>query len=310
MKNVMNFRTVFATAALFVSMGLFAQTHPGTTLPGASTDYASGVAEGTTYVVSGMTIPVWASPDAYYHPLYNAATSTWTLTDDFTWTWGDVSTTLTFGTNNAEDNYNTITAGAAGTYPITVTENAPAAYGGCSGAATTIDVIVVDQPAVTLGGTASYSLCEGNAGLPANITATISDGWQNYRLVWTLQIKTLNADLTDKDLYDTDKATTIAGLAEEYTPAVPEAVAAAGGHDITSVAGGFTVIDNSSTVYTYTLTSINDQASRFGNFIALDGDLTDPSAFTYFANAETVTITVHPTPTTGPIYHIQSGWAN
>ena len=37
---------------------------------------------------------------------------------------------------------------------------------------------------------------------------SISDGWQNYRLVWTLEIKTLNADGTDKNFYATDKTTT------------------------------------------------------------------------------------------------------
>ena len=313
MKRNFKLRTVIVAAFTFATIGLFAQTHDGTELPGLDTDYASGAVQTSTYVVEGATIPVWATPDPYFHPSYDPSTSTETLTDGFTWTWGDVSAVLTFNQNNAQDNYVEVTAGGAGTagtYPITVTENAPAAWGGCSGASTTIDVVVVAAPTATLGGDATYSLCEGDAGLPAAVTATISDGWQNYRLVWTLEIKTLNPDLTDKDFYDTDKTTTPVALAEEYTTAVPEAVAAAGAHDITSVAGGFTVIDASSTVYTYTLTSINDQASRFGNFIALDGDATDPSAFAYLGIGETVSITVHPTPTTGPIFHIDAGWAN
>jgi hypothetical protein len=72
----------------------------------------------------------------------------------------------------------------------------------------------------------------------------------------------------------------------------------------------FNVIESKATVYTYTLTSINDQASRFGNFIALNGVATDLSAFTYYPSGESYTVTVYPTPTTGPIFHIPSTWTN
>jgi hypothetical protein len=75
---------------------------------------------------------------------------------------------------------------------------------------------------------------------------------------------------------------------------------------------GFPVINNGTrnavTVYTYTYTSINDQASRFGDF------LINPTAvaanFLYYANASTITVTVYPAPITGPIFHIDNAWAN
>jgi hypothetical protein len=293
-------------AFTFAAIGLFAQS---TDVPGTAAQYDETVT--TTYMMEGTTVPIYAEPDAYFHPSYDPDVAG-SLTAGFTWTWTEGTATLTFSQNNAEDNYVAVSAAAgdAGSYTVNVIENAPAAWGGCNdGVGTNLTVNVVAQPTATLGGTTSYNLCEGDAGLPAGVTATISDGWQNYRLVWTLEIKTLNADLTDKDFYDTDKTTTPVALAEEYTTAIPDAVAASGGHDITSVAGGYTVIDNSSTVYTYTLTSINDQASRFGEFIALGGVNGGADTFTYYAIGETVTITVYPTPTTGPIFHIGNTWA-
>lgn len=297
---------------LFTANSLNAQsTHDGSTVKGYSTTaYATG---GEIHVVEGGKVPVYAQPDPYYHPNWDASTSTWTLTDGFTWSW-TVPAGLTASQNDAEDNYVEITGDAAGSYTLEVVEVAPTAYGGCSGTAQTIPVTVYAQPSVSLGGNADYPYCEGSGSFPTGITATISNGYQAYRLVWNLEIKTLNADGTDKAFYDDDKATSGVPLAVEYTTAVPEAVAASGAHDITTVTDGgnglYEVIDNSTTVYTYTLTSINDQSSRNADFINLTGDATDASAFTYYATAETVTITVYPTPVTGPIYHIPTTWGN
>lgn len=294
----------------FAFSGVFAQS---TDVPGTGAQYDETVT--TTYMMEGTTIPLWAEPDPYFHPSYDPDVPNSLNAAGFTWTWTEATTTLTFSQNNVDDNYVELSAPAAsaGTYTVNVLEVAPVAWGGCDdGAGQDLTVVVVAQPDATLGGDATYNLCEGDAGLPAAVTATISDGWQNYRLVWSLEIKTLNSDGSDNDFYDTDKSTVLLAapfLAENYTTAVPEEVGANGAHAITSVAGGFTVIDNSSTVYTYTLTSINDQASRFGQFIALGGVDGGPATFNYFAIGETVTIRVNPTPQTGPIYHIDHTWA-
>jgi hypothetical protein len=141
---------------------------------------------------------------------------------------------------------------------------------------------------------------------------TISDGWQEYDVVWRLQIHTLTS-AGAIDFYYSDETGAGQNAVQFYavnnTTSTPERIAAAGADDIMTV-GSFEVINSASTVYTYELISINDQAYRFGDFITLNGDDTDPSAFRYNAIGETVSVTIHPAPTTGPIYHINSGWAN
>jgi hypothetical protein len=318
----MNFsRAILSVAAaMLISAGAFAQTHNGTTVPGAaSVTYTSSTAEPTTYVTEGTTVPVYALPDSYYHPNYDPGAGVYTLTDGFTWSWsGTATTTLTVTQASAQDNYVTVAAGIgdAGSYVLSVTENAPAAYGGCSGAAVDLNITVVEQPGVTMGGDATYSYCAGDASLPTDIQTVISGGWQQYRLVWSLEIATLD-DLGAKEFYyDDENGTNPAGAqkyAVEYTALAPQSIAnAAAAPDLMTV-GSFNVINNGTrdavTVYTYTLTSINDQASRFGDFISLGGDDTDPSAFTYYAAGETVVVTVYPAPVTGPIYHIPANWA-
>ncbi|MCG8699702.1 MAG: hypothetical protein MI922_16730, partial [Bacteroidales bacterium] len=187
-------RSILGLAVVFAMANVsFAQTHDGTAVTGyATTAYTN---EGSVYVMEGKTIPVFAQPDSYYHPSWNAGTATWTLTDGFTWVW-TVPAGLTASQNNAEDNYNEITAdagSAAGSpYTLSVVETAPAAYGSCAGAGTNLTINVVTQPAATLGGTPTYEGCEGDVGFPANINVTVSGGWQNYRLVWNLDIRTVD----------------------------------------------------------------------------------------------------------------------
>jgi hypothetical protein len=312
-----------AVAMLFVG-GAMAQTHNGTAVPGAAADYAASTVEGTTYITEGTTVPMWVEPDGYYHPNYDVATAVYTLTDGFTWTWsGTAVTTLTVTQASPDDNYVTVGAavGDAGNYVLSVTENTPVGYGGCSGPQVDLNITVVEQPDVTVGGDATYTFCAGAPGFPTDIQSTITGGWQNYRLVWTLEIATLDA-ANAKDRYYDDETGAGGNAAQkyavEYTTTVPQAIATAAAAPDLMTVGAFNVITNdltgdpSATVYTYVLSSINDQASRYGDFITLDGDNTDPGAFTYYAAGlpETVVVTVYPAPVTGPIYHIISTWSN
>jgi hypothetical protein len=169
----------------------------------------------------------------------------------------------------------------------------------------------------------TYEVCDV-ALLPATLDAVVSGGWQNYWLAWTLQIETRDAGNAHLLYYQIDKATPV-GVAPflavnhqvATAPATPDKGAtAAGNYDLiaASTLADFNVIGTNTTIYTFGLTSINDQALRFSNFAAANGVETNESvaAFTYNAAGafNTVTITVHPTPVTGPIYHINNGWAN
>ncbi|MDA3779638.1 MAG: hypothetical protein PF487_05345, partial [Bacteroidales bacterium] len=173
-------------------------------------------------------------------------------------------------------------------------------------------------PTVTLVGNSAVEGCEGDYTVALNpVGATIADGWQNYRVSWNLKIYTLD-NLGAIDFYYDDEAavgTNPAGLKNatgaDFSEASPDASMGVGANDITTVLE-YNVIDSKSTVYLYTLESINDQALRYADFIGFAGDYALPIAsdFTYSAMAETVTIRVNPAPNTGPIYHINSTWAN
>jgi len=318
MKKSTLMKLAFIITAMFLFSGTYAQTNGGAGVEGsADVTFTTG---GTITIVAGTTIPLYALPDPVYHSSWSYGTN-WTLTAGFIWHWS-VTTgnpahfTFAPAADNTADNYVEITAdaAAAGAYVISVTEQASAAYGSCTGAATNQNITVVATPDAALSETGSETFCIGDVGIPAAINATISGGWQNYRLVWSLEIATLGAGLAKDEWFDTDKSTSLGAVlayAENYTTAVPEAVAASGAHSILSIAGGFTVINSKPTVYTYTLTSINDQALRHGDYIGFGGDYGTPAAadFTYNAIGETYTIQINPAPTTGPIYHIPATWA-
>ena len=336
MKKMNFLKIAFTLVLAFVITGAFAQT--GTNLEGdgdnLATSYeasAEGVT-GTTHMIEGTTVPLFAMPDSYFHPDYHVSTTAgldYSITAGFVWNWtvtGAVGGTaavgdITFGaTNGTNDNYVTITGGIdGGTYTINVQEVSTVAMGSCSDAGENIDVIVHATPSVTLGGSDAIEGCEGVVTVLTDpVTATIAGGWQNYRVDWTLSIHTLN-NLGAIDFYydDEDAAGTNPEngakniLAADFSEASPDASLFAGPNDITTVAA-FNVIDSKTTVYTYTLNSINDQALRYSEFIGFGGDYAAPvpGDFTYSTFAETVTITVNPAPNTGPIYHINSSWAN
>ncbi len=314
----MNFLKITLTFVLaLAASGAFAQASDvvgdGASFA-ANYETAGQATVGTTYIMEGTTVPIFALPDTYFHPLYNNTTEVYTLNAaGFTWVWTEATATLTITQpNGASDNYVTVAAPAAsaGAYTINVLETAPLAWGSCDdGAGEDITVNVVTAPDITLGGTSTNSYCEASA--PAAVNATISGGWLNYRAVWSLEIRTLNADGSLKNLYDNDQVTIGGPLAESYTALNPDVALVTAANDITPVLG-FVVIDASATVYTYTMTSVNDQASRYGEFLAQLGVEGPNDGFVYYksAAAETVTIRINPEPNTGPIYHINSAWSD
>ncbi|MFC2096514.1 hypothetical protein ACFLQ3_02310 [Bacteroidota bacterium] len=325
MKKTNILKIAFTLVFAILIFGASAQTHPGTAIPGAAADQVSGAVDGTTYLTEGTTIPLFALPDDYFHPSWDLATADWTLTDGYYWDWDDPAATLTFSNDGAAnfDNYTEVSAalGDAGAYPITVSEVGAA---GCAGATTTITITVVTQPTFAINtGDATYADCELGAGLPGatDLQTTIAGGWENYHLAWNLEIATLD-DASAKEFYYSDESgagqNAVQFYAVDYTQANGsfDAQAASAAYDIVTV-GSFDVINNTTrdavTVYTYTLLTVNDRASRFGDFIALNGSNADASLFTDYAAtaaSDVVTVTVYPAPITGPIYHIIDTWSN
>ncbi len=315
MKRELNFRIIFAAAALFVTAGLFAQTPiPGWDNGAGGDNYDNA---GATWVTEGKTIPLYASPDAYYHPGYVPATGVG-LTAGFVWNWtsADEPANITFG--GAADNYIEITGVNAGAYTVSVAEES--SWGCADATPEVITINVVAVPAMAFDATSITSEdCEGGT-FPAAIGVDVSGGYQNFRLAWTLEIKTLTAGGADEFWYDDEDGTgrvAAQKYAVEYTQLAPEPVAASGNHAITTVTA-FNAINNgtidATTVYTYSLNGLNDHASRWGDFLTLAAGAgvngAAPDDFVYYdLGPETITMTVHPTPTTGPIFHIDATWA-
>ena len=303
------------------------QTNNNDGVPGSAavTFETGGTDGGAFYMVRGTTIPLYAQPDPVYHPLWVYG-SNWSLTEGFTWTWsrtgsdpedtGEGAVTYSPDASNTRDNYVEISIDQTGNYQIQVIEQAPVAFAGCEGVAQTLDIVVVDPPTATLGvdfAGVSESFCVGDAGIPAAINATISGGWRNYRLAWSLEIATLDESLLPDEYFTDENGAGASGLpilAVNYPESDPQEVQDAIVHPIMTV-GSFEVINNKPTRYTYTLTSINDQALRFGDYIGFLGDYSAPVAgdFTYNEINETYVLTIAPAPQTQPIFHIPGAWA-
>jgi len=315
---------VSAVTFLFALMSVQAQVE--------NSDFTS-IGDATVNIDSvsvGSTNGYYIMPDTYYHPNYNGANS-WTLTAGFTWTWDVTAGAIANDADNA-DNYVEVEFPSTGTYVLAGRETSPAAYGACSSEDTTITVEVLDTASfsVIAGGgyiSANTEVCEGDATLSNLLGINIADNagnGANYNLQWSLTIYTLQADhTTPVNYYNTDESTNVGAgnPAISYTAAAPAAIANPGVYDLTHVNDGeFSAIGGASTVYEYTVTSINDRFSRKSEYLSLlaanggtPGFATTPDDFTYYGAGDeefTITITVNPAPVTGPIYHIPNNWAN
>ena len=268
-------------------------------------------------VTVGTTTPYWVEPDAYYHPNFS---STGALTAGFVWNWASAPAGPTLSPTN---NYVEITWPAApGTYNITVNEEAPVAYGGCTSADTNMNVAVIAAPTVTYTAGAGFissniEVCEGDGQLSDAIQAALS-GINSFQLQWTLQITTLQADhSTVNDYWDIDKNSLgAAGYAIERDGAAgtQDASISAATYTLSKPTDGlFTAIvdggNKSATVYTYTINGVNDKISRKSDYLSNTTAAADSWTW-YDTTAETITIIVNPAPETGPIYHIPNDWAN
>jgi hypothetical protein len=306
----------FATAA--ISMGQV-----------ENSDYVSSVVSGsgvTDTVSVGDSVGYYIQPDPYYHPNYTAGNG-WSLTDNFEWNFS-ILPAATLNQMQSDTNYVTATFANTGNYTLTAYEKAPIAYGGCQSADTALSIVVIDSSSFAVHSGVGYidtdiEECEGDPNLSNVVGIDITNNGGNnlnYNLQWSLTIFTLENDQTTKaDYYNASKtAFGTPDTAIDYTAASPQVISNPGLHDLTHVAGNeFTVLDNKTTVYEYTVSAINDRYSRKGDYLSLyasagaPGFATNADDFSYFSSdAFTITITVNPTPKTGPIFHIPNDWAN
>jgi hypothetical protein len=269
-------------------------------------------------VTTGTTTSYYVEPDSYYHPNY---AGTGALTAGFVWNWAIVPVGPAL---SATDNYVEITWGAAGLFNVTVNEEAPAAYGGCTSADTNMYVRVIAEPTVTYSADnpgsvigASLEVCEGDARLADLVQASFT-GISSYQLQWTLQITTLQADHVTIDKYwDADKVDLGgAGFAIDRDGAAgtQDASITAATLDLDKPNDGVydAIVDGGNkraTVYTYVINGVNDRISRKSDYLSNSGAAATGWTW-YDTGAETIAITVNPAPVTGPIYHIPNDWSN
>jgi hypothetical protein len=313
MKRGTLLKALFGVAfAMLMANGIFAQ------IPAVFDPISGDQAAAIDSVTIGSTTPYYVEPDAYYHPNY---AGTGALTAGFVWNWASAPAGPTL---NVTNNYVEVTWPATGLFNITVNEEAPAAYGGCTSADTNMWVRVIAEPTVTYTadnpGTiigADVEVCEGDGRLTDVVQAALA-GVNSYQLEWTLQITTLQADhSTINNYWDIDKNVLgAAGYAVERDGAAgtQDASITTTTYNLAKPTDGlFTAIvdggNKAATVYTYTINGVNDKISRKSDYLSNTTAAADSWSW-YDTTAETITITVNPAPETGPIYHIPNDWAN
>ncbi|MBN1182816.1 MAG: hypothetical protein JXB49_11050 [Bacteroidales bacterium] len=321
-KNI--FKVLLTLAiALVVNVSLMAQYPPS---PFALYDANETVPTAIDSATTGMTLPYYVLPDAYYHPNYVALGQ---LTTGFQWDW-EISTNpggaaIVGAADTA--NYVEVTWGAAGDYVLRVSEVAPAAYGGCDGDTTIMNVTVLPVPTLGFEPTAigsyigdSIQVCEGDAQLTDIVTVNIT-GITPFNLIWDFEIATMDATNTKDEWFDTDKTTNygVQTYAVEYTAAAPDSVTTTA-YDLQRPDDGvYDCIGGKTTVYTYSITGVNGRISRKSDYlINTSGANAGFNYWDYLAannvgaagnTADGVEIIVNPRPDTGPIYHIPNNWA-
>ncbi|MBP9029992.1 MAG: hypothetical protein KBG14_09630 [Bacteroidales bacterium] len=333
MKRSTLMRIALVVTALFMFSGAFAQV--------ADSDYSEYDANKTTptnidYVTlktsGSTTMGYYAEPDAIYHPNYNAGGS-WALTAGFTWNWTvptDPGTpaTVTYPVASKPANYVEITYTATGNYVVNVEEVAPAAFGGCSGSTTVMNVTVIDPPTAAIsGGQANnswgvttagheYYICgDANA---EDLTITITETGVPSALAsyaYSVQKRVVNIDASGTE--DATSEVITANFVDHPIATKYQTSTADGGTETVST-GNMPVVSNKRTKYEFTLKKPTDAAvaaaegivsaiSHKSDYlsIAAGGDVS-----TYpFTGTVTVVYIVNPAPVTGPIYHIANTYA-
>lgn len=308
----------FAVSMLFVGFAM-AQTHNGTTVPGAGANYVSGDVQTEMWMTVGTTVPAYAQPDPYYHPNYDPAGGNYTLTDGFTWTWTETPTgtgVLTITQNAANDNYVTFSTPDVDDYAITVAEGSAL----CTDATpSTLTLHAIAAPTAQFGTAGDSTTC-GNLGVQAvalNITEAVTAPMNTYALSVVMTVDTFdyatNAWVNIAASTSTEIDWTLAAKGTPNGGATPNFV-----HTFNTPA--IDLVNNRRTRYLFTLGDPSDytgagagmasNVSQNSDYIAIAGGSVAANTTLYgFGAADVMGWVVNPTPATGPIYHISNAWA-
>lgn len=325
-------RIALVVTALFMFSGVFAQV--------ADSDYSEYDANKTaptnidyvTLKTGGTTMGYYAEPDNIYHPNYNALNS-WALTTGFTWNWTiptnpGSGASVTYPVTSKPANYVEIKYTATGNYVVNVQEVASAAFGGCTGSTTVMNVTVIDPPTAAIsGGQANntwgvttagheYYIC-GDASAE-DLTITITETGVPASLAsyaYSVQKRVVNIDASGTE----DGATeVITANFVNHTIASKYKTSTADGGSETVSTGAMPVVSSKRTKYEFTLKKPADAdvtaAEGIVSAISHKSDYLSIAAggivSTYpFTGTVTVVYIVNPAPSTGPIYHIANTYA-
>lgn len=308
-------------AAVMFSFGVMAQNPPAAPYVRYDSNVnAPDTIDYVTFKTGGTTMGYYALPDPIYHPAG-------TITTGFTWNWTNPThpgTPVTFG--SASGNYVQITYPATGSYTINVVEQAPAAFGGCSGSTTVMNVTVINPPTFTISAPALASTCGSQAAktISVAIVENVPINWASYAFLVTEEIDELDVnDLVINNGSETNlhsftlaaklKTPTLTGTSPNFAWSFNTAA--------------LDVKNAHRTRYVYRFKKATDApaaaAQGFVSAITQKSDYISPgianlNTYPFTAgNAQvvldsgvaTITYIVNPTPTTGPIYHIPNQYA-
>ncbi|TCN73315.1 hypothetical protein [Acetobacteroides hydrogenigenes] len=283
----------------------------------ASGKFIDFATEATDYVTVNTTTAYYATPDAAYHPGWNAGTKTWTITAGTTWVWTvptppGAAPTINIAPAATPKNYVEVTWNAVGDHDLTVYEKLPDSFGGSCLTSTPVvhTVRVIDAPTVAFttnyaSGQTAFVHCSGDAALTTpslGVAFTESSPGTDDRYVLGYTIK--------KDEYSAAGTWT-----DNAAGAVTKEVISAKTGNITLPTLTLTA-GSTRTRYIVTLTYLSSTITRKGKVdilanlsyngpTATDDDLKaiDWKDFLTTETENRVFI-VNAKPVTGPIYHI------
>jgi len=321
MKKSTLLKLAFTLVAIFVFAGLYAQNPPAPYVLYDANKVAPTNVDYVTLKTGGTTMGYYALPDPIYHPNYVAAG---TLAAGFVWNWSVVPA-MTVNKPGAA-NYAQIVFTATGNYAVNVNEQADAAFGGCAGANTLMNVTVVSPPTFTISAPALASICGTQAAqtISVAIVENVPVANASYAFRVTEEIDEIDASnvvindgaegtFAGGDFPIATKLQAVGGAQPNYTWTINTSNLAVNnlhrtryvyrfhkptGAPVAATEGFVSAISQKSDYVTPGIAALNTYPFASGN-----------AQVTLAAGVATITYIVNPAPVTGPIYHISNTYA-